>query len=164
MTINDGNQHMNKARIYCTDQLDGGTSFGVREDTGESVFIPASIANRVSMGIGTSHMASLIVNARCPEKTPWFAVFAAVSTDDQAPEVDEVLAGIERLLLRSDSYLTTKEVADEFGISEVDARRTLEHLFAAGSAARAEVLSQKGAAPALYLWAKSVAVFTMMEE
>lgn len=155
---------MIKSIIHCIEQLDGGTSFGIRQDTGESVFVPASIAKRTGLNVGDSATASLIVNVTHPEKTPWFAVF--LDKTEVAPEPVHTIAHTEavgRLLLESPGYFTTEEVAEECGISSALAFEELEQLFAKGRATRADVRTQGMNEPQFILWAGDSNNFVSME-
>lgn len=73
-------------KIIITGTLDTGTSFGVIPETGDSVFIPASLARQFDMRISDEYMATLAPNA--PDRrdvTPWRVVKlvgAPVEPDD----------------------------------------------------------------------------------
>lgn len=158
---------MRKSRIHCIEQIEGGTSFGIREDTGESVFIPASIAKRIGLGVGDSGIASLIPNAAHSEKTPWYAVFMTKDEDQVEPEPeteDELLVRVERLLLRTRGYFTTEEVAAECDVDTVDAQKKLDHLFTGGHITRAVVQRVPGGDVELTLWAMNVYDFLAEDE
>jgi len=159
---------MTKTQIYCTGQLEGGTSFAIREDTGESVYIPAAVASRANVHIGSGHMAILIPNAREPDRTPWFAVFvdpaeAEPAVDIHPPE-DELLVQVERLLLRTRGYFTTEEVADACDVDPVEAQAKLDNLFSGGHIRRAVVQKVPNGDVELTLWAMNVSDFLAEDE
>lgn len=77
----------NLTPIYVTNILESGTAFGMREDTGESVFIPSSVSRAARLHKGDSIECKLLPNTHQPEKTPWFAVQA--HNDDDVEEVVE---------------------------------------------------------------------------
>jgi len=61
--------------IIITGILDTRTSFGVIPDTGESVFIPASLARQFDLAIGEDYEAMLAPNAADRrDTTPWRAI------------------------------------------------------------------------------------------
>jgi hypothetical protein len=158
---------MKKVRIYCIEQLDGGTSFGVCEDTGESVFIPASVSKRVGLDIGDSAVASLIPNATHTDKTPWYAIFVTKSEAHVEPEPepeDDLLVQVERLLLGTRGYFTAEEVADACDVDPVEAQEKLDHLFDGGHIRRAVVQQVPNGDVELTLWAMNVADFLAEDE
>jgi hypothetical protein len=71
------------------------TAFGVREDTGESVFIPPSVSKTLGLEISDIVLAKLVPNndqsnrAGTRTPVPWFAPLMARSIDDLM-EPDEV--------------------------------------------------------------------------
>lgn len=79
------------------------TAFGVREDTGESVFIPPSVSKTLELEISDIVLAKLVPNndrsnrdnSRAP--VPWFAPLMARSVDDlmEPDEVHEALLEFE---------------------------------------------------------------------
>lgn len=159
---------MQKAKIYCTGQIEGGTSFAVREDTGDSVFIPAAIAKMVRMEIGSGHMANLIVNARHPDRTPWFATFVgpadAHNPEDPYNPEDVLLERVEHLLGESRGYFTTEEVAEACDADPVEAQGRLERLFAGGLIRRAAVQKVPNGDTELTLWARHLSDFLPEDE
>lgn len=155
---------MIKSIVHCIDQLDSGTSFGVRQDTGESVFIPASIAKRIGLNVGDIATATLLVNATRPDKTPWFAAFMdQKQTASTLVAVDETLGGVEQLLGDTAGYYTTEEVAEECGIAVAVAAAKLELLFSEGRVSRANVRSHPNTDVAFVLWAGSADNFVSEE-
>jgi len=152
-----------KTEIYCTGQLEGGTSFAIRADTGESIFISSTIATNGGMHLGSSHLATLIPNAREPERTPWFAVFVEKPTN--GVEIEEVVKGvhekspIEIFMADLAGYLTTEEVADECDVSVDHVLMELEKLFSDGRVTRAQVVCRDGKTPDVYLWGRNMSVF-----
>jgi hypothetical protein len=73
-------------KIIITGTLDTGTSFGVIPETGDSVFIPASLARQFDMRISDEYTATLAPNAADRrDVTPWRVVKlvgAPVEPDD----------------------------------------------------------------------------------
>ena len=73
-------------KIIITGTLDTGTSFGVVPETGDSVFIPASLARQFDMRVSDEYTATLAPNAADRrDVTPWRAVKlvgAPVEPDD----------------------------------------------------------------------------------
>ena len=87
------------------------TAFGVREDTGESVFIPPSVSKTLDLEISDIVLGKLVPNndqsnrsgSRTP--VPWFAPLMARSIDDMV-DPDEVHA-----MLDKNEYPVTAEEA-----------------------------------------------------
>lgn len=75
-----------RATIFCTNALEIGTSFAVRLDTGEQVFIPASVAKSAGVQVGDELEALLVVNVHHEDKTPWFAYNVTKSSPEGQPE------------------------------------------------------------------------------
>ena len=73
-------------KIIITGTLDTGTSFGVIPETGDSVFIPASLARQFDMRVSDEYTATLAPNAADRrDVTPWRVVKlvgAPVEPDD----------------------------------------------------------------------------------
>ena len=73
-------------KIIITGTLDTGTSFGVIPETGDSVFIPASLARQFNMRVSDEYTATLAPNAADRrDVTPWRVVKlvgAPVEPDD----------------------------------------------------------------------------------
>jgi hypothetical protein len=92
------------------------TAFGVREDNGESVFIPPSVSKTLGLEVSDIALAKLVPNndqssrvgSRPP--VPWFAPLMARSIDD-VMDPDEV-----KDLLEEHEYPVT---AEEAGIPSV---------------------------------------------
>ena len=106
---------METVLIFCVEQLDNGTSFAIREDNGESVFVPSTIANRVNLQIGDSVNAKLVANAKLPEKTPWFAVRVdPASSEGTTPPVknDDLKSRVRDVIYGSKTYFTLDDVWD----------------------------------------------------
>lgn len=75
-----------RVAIFCTNNLEIGTTFAVRLDTGEQVFIPASVAKSVGAKVGDELQARLVVNAHHEDKTPWFAYNVIKTSSAGQPE------------------------------------------------------------------------------
>ena len=77
------------------------TAFGVREDNGESVFIPPSVSKTLGLEISDIVLAKLVPNndqsnrsgSRTP--VPWFAPLMARSVEDMV-DPDEVKAALDQ--------------------------------------------------------------------
>lgn len=76
------------------------TAFGVREDNGESVFIPPAVSKTMGLQISDVVLAKLVPNKDMSENAgrrtpvPWFAPLMARSADDMMG-ADEVAAALE---------------------------------------------------------------------
>lgn len=73
-----------KTNITIINKLPSGPAFGVRDDTGEHVFITSRIATSVQADIGMRFEAEYVPNSM-KDKTPWFAV----RLDTIKPEIKE---------------------------------------------------------------------------
>lgn len=82
---------MNHTEIIITHILQTKTSFGVRADNSEAVFIPGKVAVGSDIKTGQSVKALLIPNTNMPEKTPWMAVFIGKHADQLDAEIKEDL-------------------------------------------------------------------------
>ena len=156
---------METVLIFCVEQLDNGTSFAIREDNGESVFVPSTIANRVNLQIGDSVNAKLVANAKLPEKTPWFAVRVdPASSEGTTPPVknDDLKSRVRDVIYGSKTYFTLDDVCEELSIplaqgSVVD--EALSELFQNGTVCRAAIELRPGSDVGEVLWASSVECF-----
>lgn len=109
---------MNTA-IIITNQLDTGTSFGARLDTGETVFVPAIVCKQYDLKVGGRYDALLVQNnAHHRATSPWRALtspWRALSFDIAQPAQEQ----------RPADPLTADELMDylprgrEFSLGEV---------------------------------------------
>lgn len=77
------------ASLVVSNVLPGGAAFGVRMDTGESCYIPMSIAMATRVAIGAEVIAKLVPNRFIDkaDRTPWLVVYLTHSAAPTLPAV-----------------------------------------------------------------------------
>ena len=143
--------------IHIVTIIETGTGFGVHSETGENVFIPASVVNGARLQEGELVGAVLVPNmAEMRDKTPWRAVRVPREGVELAPLPDvltghNVLSGASLdmqafncLDLALSEYRTTDEVATELNMPKKQVGNALQRLFNAGRISRAEVHHRVG--------------------
>ena len=156
---------MKTVTIFCVEQLENGTSFGITEDTGESVFVPSTVAKRVNLQIGDSAVAKIVANVKLPEKTPWFAVkISTVSSEETAAPVKDadLKTRVRNVIYSSKTYFTSEDVCEELetAITQKDLVETaLYELLNNREVCRAKIEVQPGSFADPTLWASSVECF-----
>jgi hypothetical protein len=157
--------------IYILNIIASGSGFAQLAESGEQVFIPASVVNGARLQVGERVDAVLVPNMNeMREKTPWRAVRVPRDGVD-LPPLPRVLTGHDPVSGRSLdqmcfdalmaasraeelSYMTTREVSDELNADMKMVGNALQRLFNAGRISRAEVHHRVGQARASFiLWA-----------
>lgn len=131
--------------IIITGRLQTGTSFGVTLDTGESVFIPASLARKFDLSLSEEYEAVLAPNAaERREVTPWRAIKLAGAPVEFEEDIGEEWGdeAVLDILADHDGGMLASAVAHElFGSAknqEVrDAKSVLEDLVKRSQAVKA---------------------------
>jgi hypothetical protein len=124
------------------------TAFGVREDNGESVFIPPAVSKTMGLEISDIVLAKLVPNRDLSENAgkrtpvPWFAPLMARSGDD-VMEPDEVQKWLDDF-----EYPVS---AEEAGLPLV----ALEQAYQAGKVIKIMVMS-KPHAERVVMWAADI--------
>lgn len=153
----------NNVEIIIHHKLPSDTSFAVRKDNGEGVFVSSNVVKRANMQVGSSYIANLVPNAdhQHSQRTPWFVIFAK-EVDDvdeplQAPEVSfDDLAKMCRNQIVYDGHQTTAEVASALGASVESVGAALMSLHAEGKIARADVYKSSTQKRASFrIWAET---------
>lgn len=144
-------------------KLPSDTSFAVRKDNGEGVFVSSNIVKRNNMEIGASYYATLVPNANSEHvsRTPWFVTFAKDAIDDEeempSPELSfDDLAKRCHAQIINDGYQTTTEIASAIGAPVESVGSALMSLHSDGKIARADIYktgSQKRAS--FRIWAET---------
>ena len=75
---------LNAQQVYITTRLDTDTSFGVRVDNGEQVFINAKLVRDKDLDAGDTRKLILTPNPSGKSDTPWQAI--GISIEDTVPE------------------------------------------------------------------------------
>lgn len=148
--------------IFCTNMLDTGTAFALRSDTGEQVFIPASVSTRASLSIGDTATATIIPNHQHGDRTPWFAIYIdPVGAPAEAPVAETIDDRISAAIsTHAGAYHTTAEIAELVFVDSTTASNALLRLFKQGRVARAEVHARADQQrPSFCLWAENTDCF-----
>ena len=149
--------------IFCTNMLDTGTAFALRGDTGEQVFIPASVSTRAGLSIGDTATATIIPNHQHGDRTPWFAIHIEpvgepAEAPVTAPTIDDRVA--QAIATHEGAYHTTAEIAELVFVDTTTASNALLRLFKQGRVARAEVHARADQQrPSFCLWAENTERF-----
>jgi hypothetical protein len=166
--------------IHIISIIETGTGFGVHAETGENVFIPASVVNGARLQVGEQVGAVLVPNmAEMRDKTPWRAVRVPREGVELAPLPDvltghDVLSGASldtqafgciEAASADHEYRTTAEVALELNQNKKMVGNALQRLFNAGRISRAEVYHRVGQSrPSFILWTLNSSDFVGGEE
>jgi hypothetical protein len=151
--------------IFITYLLDSGCGFAARIDTGEQVFVPASVVRASKAKDGDTGNAKLIPNTHPNgSSTPWVAVFVAVQPQDGPAPVpvrpeptldDRVHEAVCDL-----GYATTSELAKEVKADTALTHNALLRLFSKGRVVKADVYARPDQDRASFcMWAKDVTHF-----
>ena len=166
--------------IHVVNIIETGSGFGVHAETGESVFIPASVVNGARLQVGEQVGAVIVPNmSEMRDKTPWRAVRVPREGVELAPlpavlTGHDVLSGasldtqalhcIEAASLENE-FRTTAEVALELNQNKKMVGNALQRTFNAGRISRAEVYHRVGQSrPSFILWAANSKDFVGGEE
>jgi len=103
------------------------SAFGVREDTGEQVFIPPSVSRAMKIEIGDIVNAKLVPNneqnGRAGSRTPvpWFAPLVARSIEDltDPDEVKEQLLGFDYPVSTEDAGISSAALQQAYEAGQI---------------------------------------------
>jgi hypothetical protein len=152
--------------IFISRLLDTNSGFAARIDTGEQVFIPATVVRASGAKEGDMGRAKLIPNTHPNgSNTPWVAVFVDLHnpapvpvTEPVRPEptiddrVFEAVCGL--------GYATTSEIAKEVKADVALTHNALLRLFGKGLMAKADVFARPDQDRASFcMWARDVTHF-----
>ena len=154
---------METTDIFITHLLDSGSGFAARIDTGEQVFVPASVVRASKAKDGDIGSAKLIPNTHPNSSgTPWVAVFVAVQPQDEPAPVGSGPTLDDRVheAVCDMGYATTSEIAKEVKADVALTHNALLRLFSKGRMAKAEVYARPEQERASFcMWAKDVTHF-----
>ena len=149
--------------IFISRLLDTNSGFAARIDTGEQVFVPATVVRASKAKEGDMGRAKLIPNTHPgSSNTPWVAVFVELH-DDFTPEParstpsfdDRVHEAVHEL-----GYATTSEIAKEVNADTTLTHNALSRLFKAGHVVKADVYARADQDRASFcMWAEDVTHF-----
>jgi hypothetical protein len=148
--------------IFISRILDTASAFAARIDTGEQVFVPATVVRASGAKEGDMGRAKLIPNTHPNgSNTPWVAVF--VSINDSAPEPVRHEPTIEDRVHEAVcdlGYATTSELAKEVKADVALTHSALSRLFSKGRVVKADVYARHDQERASFcMWAKDVTHF-----
>ena len=158
-------------KVYIETQLETLTTFGVRLDTGEQVFIPSKIVKKHNILEEQTRELVILPNAHSFDSTPWRAVGVSISDTCETPrDVDPTprvkLAKLEDRVM--DYFLDVDKqyphsapvLADALGVDGLHMQHTLSHMHNAGEMAKAQVFAKGTQDKAsVVLWAPDISWF-----
>jgi hypothetical protein len=152
---------MENSEIYISHVLETNSGFGARTDTGEQVFIPASVVKASRVVEGDIVAGKLIPNSHPNNQaTPWVVVHV---TKNLEPEKEDVAPSIDILVMKAVDalgYGSTAEVAREAGADGTTTGNALNRLFKAGTVAKALVYARADQdRPSFCMWADNTSRF-----
>jgi len=154
---------LNAQQVYITTRLDTDTSFGVRVDNGEQVFINAKLVRDKDLDAGDTRKLILTPNPSGKSDTPWQAI--GISIEDTAPEKptprveeakleDRIMAYFD--VADNEHAITAPALAENMGVEDLQMQMTLTRMHNAGEMAKAQVHCRGGQEKASWvLWAPS---------
>jgi hypothetical protein len=151
--------------IFISRILDTASAFGARIDTGEQVFVPATVVRASGAKEGDMGRAKLIPNTHPNgSNTPWVAVFVAVQPQDgPAPEPvrpEKTLDDRVHEAVCDLGYAPTSELAKEVKADTALTHNALSRLFSKGRVVKADVYARHEQERASFcMWAKDVTHF-----
>jgi hypothetical protein len=153
--------------IFISRLLDTNSGFAARIDTGDQVFVPATVVRASGAKEGDMGRAKLIPNTHPgSSNTPWVAVFVelhddftpAAASEPVRPELaldDRVHEAVCDL-----GYATTSEIAKEVNTDVALTHNALSRLFSKGRVVKADVYARHDQDRASFcMWAKDVTHF-----
>jgi hypothetical protein len=154
---------LNAQQVYITTRLDTDTSFGVRVDNGEQVFINAKLVRDKDLDAGDTRKLILTPNPSGKSDTPWQAI--GISIEDTVPEKptprveeakleDRIMAYFD--VADNEHAITAPALAENMGVEDLQMQMTLTRMHNAGEMAKAQVHCKGGQEKASWvLWAPS---------
>jgi hypothetical protein len=160
-------------KVYIETQLETLTTFGVRLDTGEQVFIPSKIVKKHNILEEQTRELVILPNAHSSDSTPWRAVGVSISDTCETPrDVDPTprvqLAKLEDRVMDYFSEDEDKQyphsapaLADALGEEDLHMQQTLTRMHNTGEVAKAQVFAKGTQDKAsVVLWAPDVSWFS----
>lgn len=154
---------LNAQEVYITTRLGTDTSFGVRVDNGEQVFINAKLVRDKGLDAGDTRKLIITPNPSGKSDTPWQAI--GISIDDTAPEKPTPRVEVAKLEDRIMDYfdvadnehaITAPALAENMGVEDLQMQMTLTRMHNSGEMAKAQVHCKGGQEKASWvLWAPS---------
>ena len=152
--------------IFISRLLDTASAFGARIDTGEQVFVPATVVRASGAKEGDIGNAKLIPNTHPgSSNTPWVAVFVSINDPAPVPAPEPVrpepsLDDRVHEAVCDLGYATTSEIAKEVNTDVALTHNALLRLFSKGRMVKADVYARPDQDRASFcMWAKDVTHF-----
>jgi hypothetical protein len=153
--------------IFISRILDTASAFGARIDTGEQVFVPATVVRASGAKEGGMGRAKLIPNTHPNgSNTPWVAVFVELHDDFTPAAASEPVRPEPTLDDRVHEavcdlgYATTSEIAKEVNTDVALTHNALLRLFSKGRMVKADVFARPDQDRASFcMWARDVTQF-----
>ena len=163
---------MTPEKVYIENQLETQTSFGVRMDTGEGVFVNSKLVKRYDIQEGQIRELILLPNpANGDNKCVWKAIGVSLTDTTPAVVVDTPRVEVAKLEDRITKYFqddvnqfahTARMLAEEIAVSDTEMQLTLSRMHNAGEIAKAQVWKQGGKDKASFvLWAVDTSWFSI---
>lgn len=159
---------LNAQQVYITTRLDTDTSFGVRVDNGEQVFINAKLVRDKDLDAGDTRKLILTPNPSGKSDTPWQAI--GVSIEDTVPEKPTPRVVVAKLEDRIMDYFAVEdnqyphrasELAAALGEGDMQMQHTLGRMHMTGELAKAQVWAKGTQDKASFvLWAPETEWFS----
>lgn len=158
---------LNTQDVYITTRLDTDTSFGVRVDNGEQVFINSKLVRDHGFGEGETRKLILTYNSGGRGDTPWQAI--GISINDTPPVEPTPRVEVAKLEDRIMAYfdiaanehaITAPTLAEELKVEDLQMQMALTRMHNAGEMAKAQVHCKGNQDKASWvLWAPSAEWF-----
>ena len=160
-------------KVYIETQLETLTTFGVRLDTGEQVFIPSKIVKKHNILEEQTRELVILPNAHSFDSTPWRAIGVSISdtyetlrgTADPTSHVQ--LAKLEDRIIgyfdieANQFPHSAPALADALGEEDLHMQQTLTRMHNTGEVAKAQVFAKGTQDKAsVVLWAPDVSWFS----
>ena len=163
---------MTPEKVYIENQLETQTSFGVRMDTGEGVFVNSKLVKRYDIQEGQIRELILLPNpANGDNKCVWKAIGVSLTDTTPAVVVDTPRVEVAKLEDRIANYFRDEEnqfahtapaLAKELGEDDTEMQLTLSRMHNAGEITKAQVWKQGGKDKASFvLWAVDTSWFSV---
>ena len=159
-------------KVYIETQLETLTTFGIRLDTGEQVFISSKIVKKHNILEEQTRELVLLTNAHSSDSTPWKAVGVSVADALEQGSIEPTsrvqLAKLEDRIIgyfdieANQFPHSAPALADALGEEDLHMQHTLGRMHNTGEVAKAQVFARGTQDKAsVVLWAPDVSWFTM---
>ena len=158
-------------KVYIETQLETLTTFGIRLDTGEQVFISSKIVKKHNILEEQTRELVLLTNAHSSDSTPWKAVGVSVADALEQGSIEPTsrvqLAKLEDRIIgyfdieANQFPHSAPALADALGEEDLHMQHTLGRMHNTGEVAKAQVFAKGTQDKAsVVLWAPDVSWFS----